>query len=89
MQLWSWFGDAARRHGARTAAALGVPTTCLGKLFSSGPRDHKVYSQVGEDGILEAVLKCIGVGDAPFYVEFGTESGAECVTRLLREQGWR
>lgn len=50
--------------------------------------EKKVYSQNGEDGIIEALFSWIGVIDK-FYVEFGVGSGAECNSRLLRSQGWK
>lgn len=85
-QLWGWWtrgGDGALPAGANDAFR------CLADAFSGGPRDKKVYSQVGEDGILEAVFDCIGQGEK-YYVEFGTESCDECTTRYLRdEKGWR
>jgi hypothetical protein len=46
-----------------------------------------VYSQLGEDGILERIFECIGEGGKR-YVEFGTEACSECTTRRLRERGW-
>src|ERR1043166_7356554 len=49
--------------------------------------DKKVYSQNGEDGILASILETIGTTNK-FYVEFGAQDGAECNTRLLRENGW-
>jgi len=48
-----------------------------------------VFSQNGEDGILEAIFACVGVTDKTF-VEFGTQDGQECNTRYLREvRGWK
>lgn len=49
--------------------------------------ERKVYSQFGEDGILEAIFDRIGTGNKRF-VEFGVEDGAECNTRRLKELGW-
>ena len=51
-------------------------------------RERKVFSQQGEDGVLEAIFEYIGTTDK-YYVEFGTESGVETNTRYLLEQkGW-
>ncbi|OWZ23354.1 Conserved secreted protein [Phytophthora megakarya] len=48
-----------------------------------------IYSQNGEDGILSKIFHHIGTKDKS-YVEFGTESGQECNTRLLRQiHGWK
>lgn len=46
------------------------------------------YSQNGEDGVLAFIFHNIGVVHKR-YVEFGTQDGQECNTRLLREtQEW-
>jgi len=64
------------------------PNACLRAAFTSGLKDRSVYSQVGEDGILETIFSCIGAR-SKYYVEFGTEDGTQCSTRLLREEkGW-
>jgi hypothetical protein len=48
-----------------------------------------LYSQNGEDGILQAIFSKIGTTNE-FYVEFGTEDGTECNTRYLREKkAWK
>ena len=50
--------------------------------------ERKVFSQNGEDGVIEYLFERLGTTDR-YYVEFGTESGVEVNTRLLREQkGW-
>ena len=64
------------------------------------PFERKIYSQNGEDGIIEAIFNKIGVTNR-FFVEFGVgpawsqndfldvkEHGLECNTRLLKEKGW-
>ena len=44
----------------------------------------RIFSQNGEDGIIDAILRAIG--DSPqFFVEFGVQDGSECNTRLLAE----
>jgi len=46
------------------------------------------YSQNGEDGVLAFIFHNIGAVHRS-YVEFGTQDGQECNTRLLREtQNW-
>jgi hypothetical protein len=50
--------------------------------------EAKVYSQNGEDGILQEIFRRIGEGDR-FSAEFGIQDGAECCTRnLLVHGGW-
>ena len=50
--------------------------------------ERKVFSQNGEDGVIEYLFERLGTTDR-YYVEFGTQSGVEVNTRLLREQrGW-
>lgn len=52
-------------------------------------REKKIFSQNGEDGIIEAIFERIGDG-TKYYVEFGTENGDETNTRLLRElKNWK
>lgn len=52
------------------------------------PFERHVYSQNGEDGVIEEVFRRVGAG-SKFAVEFGVESGKECNTRLLKEFGWQ
>ena len=48
-------------------------------------KDNKVFSQNGEDGIIEHIFDTIGTTNK-FFLEFGTGPGAvECNTRHLRE----
>ena len=49
------------------------------------PFERKVFSQNGEDGILERIFNMIGTTDK-FFVEIGTQDGMECNTRYLREK---
>lgn len=51
--------------------------------------ERRVFSQNGEDGILQEILNRVGEGGR-FFVEFGVESGAECnCAWLVREKGWQ
>lgn len=50
--------------------------------------EKKIYSQHGEDGVLLNFFKLIGTTNK-YFVEFGTDSGDECNTRVFREkEGW-
>lgn len=44
-----------------------------------------LYSQCGEDGILDAIFYKIGTTNK-FFVEFGVQDGIECNTRFLQEK---
>jgi len=50
--------------------------------------EKKIYSQNGEDGVLEHIFSKIGTTDK-IAVEFGVGDGEETNTRLLAEQGWK
>lgn len=50
--------------------------------------ENKIFSQNGEDGILQEIFKRIGTTNN-FFVEFGVENGQECNGRhLLESCGW-
>ena len=46
--------------------------------------EKKIFSQYGEDGITEKLIEAIPP-IRKYYVEFGTEGGSECNTRVLRD----
>ena len=50
--------------------------------------EKKVYSQNGEDGVIEYIFHKINPTNK-YYVEFGVGDGLECNTRLLREKKWQ
>ncbi len=51
--------------------------------------EKKIYSQNGEDGMIEELFKQIDVTNK-YFVEFGVEDGSECNTRYLKEKkGWK
>ena len=49
--------------------------------------EKKIYSQNGEDGILEFIFNSIGTTNK-FFVELGVGDGLECNSRYLLEKGW-
>lgn len=48
-------------------------------------KEKKIFSQNAEDGVILALVSFLQMTTPGFYVEFGTESGAECITRNLRQ----
>ncbi|WIA39965.1 hypothetical protein OEZ86_013395 [Tetradesmus obliquus] len=69
----------------KTAAAPEQARQCLLKAFNSTNahmRERKVFSQYGEDSILETIFGCIGTTDK-YFVEFGVEDGTQCTKRNL------
>lgn len=50
-------------------------------------RERRIYSQNGEDGIIEALFSQIGITDRSF-VEIGADDGRENCTRQLVGSGW-
>lgn len=50
--------------------------------------EKRMYSENGEDGIIEYIFSVAGITNK-FFVEFGVYNGKECNTRYLREKkGW-
>ena len=57
--------------------------------FDINLHENKIYSQNGEDGILEYIFSKIGTTNK-FSVEFGVGNGFECNTvNLLEIKGWK
>jgi len=50
--------------------------------------EYNVFSQSGEDGIIEEIFKRIGV-TSKFFVEFGVSNGLENCTASLLLSGWK
>jgi len=51
------------------------------------PYEKRVYSQNGEEGVLEKIFELIET-TSRYYVEFGEPFGDHCNTRIFRERGW-
>jgi hypothetical protein len=51
-------------------------------------REKKIFSQNGEDGVIEALFETIGVTNR-YFVEIGVGDATECNTAALLERGWR
>jgi hypothetical protein len=50
--------------------------------------EHRVFSQNGEDGIIQEIFHRIGITNR-YFVEFGVEGGIECnCGRLVKMKGW-
>jgi len=65
-------------------ALLATRYGCSGLVAS----ELQVFSQNGEDGVLQEIFKRIGTTNE-YFVEFGVEDGIECNTRFLAEiLGW-
>lgn len=61
----------------------------IDKNFNLNIHEKKIYSQNGEDGIIEYVFSKIGTSNK-FSVEFGVGNGFECNTvYLLEKLGWK
>lgn len=48
---------------------------------------HKIFSENGEDGMIQEIFRRIGTTNKKF-VEFGVSGGIECNTHLLLHFGW-
>lgn len=50
--------------------------------------EQQVFSQFGEDGIIQEIFKRIGTTNR-YFVEFGVETGVETNSTYLLHQGWQ
>jgi len=74
------------RGSARFRKEVQGKTTPLSDLTRY---ERRIYSQNGEDGILQAIFARVGVTNS-FLVEFGIGSGRECNTRrLIARHKWK
>ncbi len=69
---------------------LGVISASLHatEIIDLSKSEFKVYSQNGEDGVIQKIFQSIGT-TSKYYVEFGGQDGVQCNTRYLREAGWQ
>lgn len=73
---------------ARLTKATPRITVVTTMIIRADLHERKVFSQSGEDGVIEAILEVIGQG-ARTFVEIGVGDGEECnCIRLRREKGW-
>lgn len=71
-----------------TTAGQQNKNDCLAGV--SHVRHVRLYSQNDEDGALLQILRCMGGHGKKEYFEFGSESGIEVNTRILRDlYGWK
>lgn len=79
---WLWQNRVAARRIRRELANPKSPISDLLRY------ERKIYSQNGEDGILEAIFTLLGVTNR-FFVEFGVRDGRQCNTAYLsRKKKW-
>lgn len=69
---------------------FGYPSDHLAiPIIDLNEYEKKIYSQNGEDGVIEKIFEIIGTVSKD-YVEFGVENGQECNTSYLRQhQHWQ
>ncbi len=92
-EAWIATVEAGEVRAILTDAGALMPTGPSGSTTLRKGRqlliiEDKLYSQNGEDGIIESIFKAIGQTNR-FYVEVGCEDASECNTRKLSEvDGW-
>lgn len=68
-------------------AEVKLNETCNAPAWIMDLKGKKIFSQYGEDGITLGLADNLKQHTSnKYYVEFGTESGKECNTRVLREK---
>lgn len=79
--------QAASLQGASSASSVSCPPSWVSDLPA---QESTTFSQNGEDGITLALIAALkDVLPNKKYVEFGTETGSQTNTRLIREKhGW-
>ncbi|EJK61162.1 hypothetical protein THAOC_18395 [Thalassiosira oceanica] len=93
MGVLSIFNTAFHLRDGRTASSFaglrnGDNNDCLSRVGTV--QGIKLYSQNDEDGALLQTLRCMGGHGTKEYFEFGSETGMEVNTRVLRDlYGWR
>ena len=71
-----------------STTTTGQSYDCLASV--SHVQNIRLYSQNDEDGALLQILKCLGGHGKKEYFEFGSETGIEVNTRILRDlYGWK
>lgn len=56
-------------------------------LLNLESAERKVFSQNGEDGVIDAIFAAVGTTNR-YFVEFGAHDATECNTARLLEVGW-
>lgn len=82
--------------GREMSGDMHIDLVLSGREFSLGSKirdinlfERTIYSQNGEDGIIEAIFGAVGTTNK-FFVELGVEDGRECNTRhLLEDRAWQ
>lgn len=93
-----YFRDLAQRMDVLETTSLhavqGLSEWKLKQDLQSAPSleaaEFRIYSQYGEDGILQYLFRHLGTTNDRTFVEFGIQSGRQCNAALLALcQGWR
>ena len=80
--------DVNDSHLSKALTQAHQVNDCLSKI--DNVRGVKLYSQNDEDGALLQTLRCMGGHGGKEYFEFGSETGVQVNTRILRDlYGWK